>query len=287
MRDDLEYDPEMEDFSDAQSEPDWETDETFEDDADFEEALYLDEADRGSSTKRRYNTARASKRRDNDKVLRKSRRSAHADGKRRARQAMRAKIRHLKPRLGRTADRALQRRVRDRSARTSLVRSFLQQVSLRAMDMAARKAPNAITAPQIIRFPFQLVLTSAAVEAARQSGLIDEREARNWAEVIFNAIGIADMAVRIGAGLIREADAYAISDDFSDEEDYADFATGEDGFEDLPGGGAEDFAEDEMFDPEGELPSARRAGDRIAVSRALRNAARQLLRVERRLMEQR
>lgn len=297
MCDHQDSDTELNDFSDPLSAPDWEESEDFEMDAyegmNFDETLYLDEADRGSAAKRRYTTARARQRRDTPKVRRSAARSRQRSRKSVVRQAVRRQMRRFARPIGRHGDRALASVIPDRGQRVAALRDILRSIGHRAVEMGLKKAPNVITPRQIIRLPFQLLLTSAAVEWARRTGRISESEARDWSEAVFHAIGVVDMALILASQVVSE------DDDFEDDGyDAPDFEEGawdnqdDDGyavFEDEDGSAPD---EDALFYDD-EAPAVKRAGcncgpkgDRIAVSRALRNAARQLLRAERRLARQ-
>ena len=263
-------------------------------DMDFDETLYLDEADRGSAAKRRTTTARARQRRDTARVKRGAARSQQRSRKSVIRKAVRSQMRRLTRPIGRHGDRALIPLIPDRGQRFNALRDILRSIGHRALEMGLRKAPNVITSRQIIRLPFQLLLTSAAVEWARRTGRISESDARDWAEVVFNAIGLADMALVLASQVLQEDDDFAEEDfgeagfddeaawDLADDEDYTVFE------DDESIGSDEDalFYDEEARAPKRAGCNCGSKGDRIAVSRALRNAARQLLRAERRLARQ-
>ncbi|MFD2740292.1 hypothetical protein ACFSUD_11960 [Sulfitobacter aestuarii] len=243
--------------------------------------LYLDESDRGSAQKRRYTTRRHALRKDNPRIRRRVRRSADRSARRRqAALAARQAAGRQAPRIAAAANRLLQRRIADTRMRRAVARLLASRFVTRAAQLAASRAGSAVTARQIIRLPVLSILSAAAVEVARKTGRIDEEQARSLAQRIFDALSIADMAIQIGSGMARE--------EVEDEDLWEDF----EGEEPFDGAAADLFfeSEDDEGDDEdfaGDLSAggldASGRGRQIAAARALRDAARQLLRAERRL----
>ncbi|MBE9637268.1 hypothetical protein [Salipiger mangrovisoli] len=283
MRDDMEFDPETDGFLDPMADPDWDG-AAFEDDPesdDFDETLYLDEADRGSAAKRRHSTAQARHRRDTSKVVRAAPRgpSPRQSRDQVLRRALRKTLLRRRPELERAFHRTMIRVAPDRALIARAFPSFLHAFALQAATLASKKAGSAITPAQILQVPVFSVLAPALAMTAKRYGLFPRQDLQQVAETLYTMLSFTSLSLRLGASLLGEDEGEPLLG--GDDEDYASLS--EDGYERGPGDDYETLAEASAFEDEASRGGPLTHSERVAMSRALRGAARQLLRLERRL----
>lgn len=281
MRDEMEFSPETDSLLDPMADPEWDA-EHFADNLDgddFDESLYLDGADRGSAAKRRTTTTRARARRDNAKVLRTSGGKHVTIDNRTIRRIVHADLQHRRPELKRAFATAM---VRFNPDRTAIVRAFpvfFNALTWYAATLVAKKARGAMTPAQIIQLPIFAAISPALAVVAKRFGGFSRQDTQQAAEAIFDMLSFGSLSIRLAAKLLGE------TEEFAQDESGDDFDTlVADGLDERASEDFEIFGDQDFHAAGGASPAGRiSSGERATISRALRNAARQLLRLERRL----
>ena len=249
-------------------------------DTEADETLYLDEADQGSAAKRRHTTRRHAVRAGTPKVRRGSARDLAREKQRRLgvlrRKLRMPVVRATAPQvraIRAAAPNALVPFVVSARARNKITALLTHRFVAIALSQAVKSAATASTAGQIISIPIAAVLTPAILGVARRFSDFDDDEAREVARAIFAALGgMTTITIRV---------AKAATSEYDDDEDFESFG-------DLDA--ADDWNDDDLeldadaFDEEPEAIDPQRLRKALIASRrALRQAAQQLLRAERRL----
>jgi hypothetical protein len=279
MRDDMDFDDETDGFLDPMSDPEWDY-ETFETD-DFDESLYLDDSDRASAAKRRHTTSLARHRRENPKVIRgaPSLHLPQRSRKRVIRRAVQQSVKNHRPELERAFNRALTRINPDRHAVARAFPAFLHALIVNASMLASKKASSAITPVQIIQVPIFSVIAPALAITAKRFGLFPRKETQQAAEELYGMLTFSSLSIRLAAKLLGEGENFNAPETDKDYE-----ILGGDAYDEPDGEEFEAYGDEELFrEDEATRGGPVSRGERVAMSRALRNAARQLLRLERRL----
>lgn len=249
------------------------------------EPAYNDEADFGSSSSRREKTRRLAVRKDNRTIRASARRAMERDARRAAKKAAQRDamrlwnrrikpliIGHWEPRFGTAISSALM------AAMTS---AYFNRFS----QLITENVASATSAGDLLKIPAKSALAAAlAAPIGRKRGYT-QAQAAELGKQIYQKLSVAEKFIELAikSGISGE-----------DDDEYLDFLDDDDAFYEDDGSFLEDDYEDDDLDEEAafeldllQASRPRRQGRRVSSRRdcakALRQAARYLLRVERRL----